>query len=106
MEDSKLILEALKSLRDDQKEHRKEMQDHQKETVTWHAKAEARLGNIEDDLREHKEGVIQNRKSVAYLEARTAKLEQPLTVKTVAKWIVSVGAVAGAIITIMKLVGG
>ena len=106
MKDTEMILEVLKSLRDDQKEHRKEMQEHQKETVGWHARAESRLGNIEDDLREHKEGVIQNRKNVAAIEKRTSKLEQPLSVRAVAKWIVSVGAVAGAIVTIIKLVGG
>ena len=106
MDKTDLILDVLKELREDQKDHRKEMQEHQKESISWHAKAESRLSSIEEDLREHKEGVIQNRKSIANLDRRASRLEQPLTVKSVVKWTVSVGALAGAIITIMKLVGG
>jgi hypothetical protein len=106
MDKADLVLDVLKELREDQKDHRKEMQEHQKESINWHAKAESRLSNIEEDLREHKEGVIQNRKSISNLDKRASKLEQPLTVRSVVKWVVSTGALAGAIITIMKLIGG
>lgn len=58
------------------------------------------------DLTEHKEGVIQNRGAINTHRSRLDKIEQPLSVKAVAKWVISVGAVAAAIITIIKLVGG
>ena len=103
MEDSKLILEVLNNLRGDQKEHRDEMIEHQRETIEWHAKAESRLENIEEDLREHKEGVVQNRGQISGIEKRTTELERPMTVKTVVKGIGMVGIIISCMIGALKL---
>ena len=103
MDDSKIILSTLKMLQGDQKAHRDEMNQHQLETVSWHARAEERLGNIEGDLREHKEGVIQNRDSFLLIDKRTTELERPITVKTVAKNIGMVGVVISCMLAALKL---
>jgi len=103
MEDSKVILEAVKALRGDQKEHREEMIEHQRETIEWHAKAESRLENIEDDLREHKEGVIQNRSLISDIEKRTTEIERPVTFKAVAKNIGMVGIIISCMLGALKL---
>lgn len=103
MSDSGIILEAIKALRGDQKDHRDEMLEHQRETIEWHAKAESRLENIEDDLREHKEGVVQNRANILGVEKRTTELERPITFKTIAKNVGMIGVIISCMLGALKL---
>lgn len=101
---NELIYEMLKELRQEQREHQKEMHEHQQESLKWHASTDHRLENLEEDMRRHIEGVMQNRDSVSILRKRVDVLEKPLAVKEVIKNIAILGAAAGSILTIVKLI--
>ena len=101
-----IVIELVKGLRDDAREHRTEMRDHQKESKNWHLHTNDRLTAIEIDLREHKEGVIQNRSVITKVVKRLDVVEEPSKVISVLKkWLLGAAAVAAAIITISKLMG-
>ena len=83
--EDKLIVSLLKEVREDQKEHSSILVDLQQDVSKNTA-----------DLTEHKEGVVQNRK-------RIEKLEEPgNAIKLLKKYLLGVGAVAGAVIAILK----
>ena len=75
------------------------MNDFEKTVLQYIAKAEPRMDRIENDLKEHKEGVIQNRTRIESLEAPRVALGQ---IKKWSMWLVAVG---GAIAIIYKVVG-
>ena len=77
MERDNLIVDLLKEVRDEQKKLIEKSNEHREETMRWQNIATSRLTNIEVDLREHKEGVIQNRKSIKIFDSRLESLEQP-----------------------------
>lgn len=76
-DDSKVILELMKEMRDEQREHAKLSSTHREETVKWQVNTDARTERIEEDLREHKEGVIQNREAGVTRDTRLDTLEAP-----------------------------
>lgn len=75
--DNKLIYELLKEVREDQKDLAEKSARHREETTKWQLKTDSRMERIEVDLREHKEGVIQNRSSLDSHRGRIEELEQP-----------------------------
>lgn len=81
MNENDVILEVLRDMRDEQKEHAKNSSAHREENIKWQAAMDSRTERIEEDLREHKEGVIGNRTVVAANSARIDKLEEPVKAK-------------------------
>lgn len=81
MEHDKLMYDLLKEVRDEQKKLVEKSNEHKEETMKWQNFASSRLTNIEVDLREHKEGVIQNRTAIQMFSERLETLEQPGKVK-------------------------
>lgn len=75
--DNKLIYDLLKEIREDQKTLTEKSSLHREETLKWQMVNDSRMERIEVDLREHKEGVIQNRKFLKSNNIRIDKLEQP-----------------------------
>jgi len=75
--DEKMIYDLLKEVRDEQRDHAKLSSTHREETVKWQLQSDSRTERIEEDLREHKEGVIQNRASIATVKDRVEELEAP-----------------------------
>jgi len=104
MSDDNLMLEFLKDMRDEQREHAKLSSSHREETVKWQTQSDARTVRIEEDLREHKEGVIQNRSALEVVEERVDKLEEPVKAKAYLrkKYMLSAGVIA---ITVSILAG-
>lgn len=80
-ESDELMLQLIKDMRDEQREHAKNSAAHREETVKWQAQTDARTERIEVDLREHKEGVIQNRGSIKINDDRLEALEKPVHAK-------------------------
>lgn len=80
MSDNDMLIEMLRQMSDDQKEHARSSREHREESIKWQATMDSRTERIEEDLREHKEGVIGNRKIVAANSARLDKLEEPIRV--------------------------
>lgn len=72
----------LKEMKDEQKKLIEKSSEHREETLKWQASASSRLDNIEVDLREHKEGVIQNRESMKIFDKRLNKIEEPSKVRS------------------------
>lgn len=102
--DIELMLELMKEMREEQKEHAKNSSLHREETVKWQAQADARTERIEVDLREHKEGVIQNRAVLASNMVRIEALERPVAAKKyLYKKYMKIG---GAISITLTIVGG
>ena len=79
--ETEIMLELMKEMRDDQKELVKSSAAHRADTMKWQIQADNRMGRIEVDLRDHKEGVIQNRTSVKLNNERLNALEEPNKVK-------------------------
>lgn len=101
-----IIEKLLEEVRKDVKEISKTSAKHREETFKWQIGTDGRLDRIEVDLREHKEGVINNRRLIKLAEARLDVVEQPTkTRNAIVKTILKYGAVAGAIATICKLFG-
>ncbi len=91
----------LKELKDDHKELSKTSSKHREETLQWQAETSARLNTIEIDLREHKEGVINNRKLIGTADKRLQILEQPrIIVSSLKSILITSGKVIGAIVAI------
>jgi hypothetical protein len=111
MDNQEIIYDLLKEIREDQKDLAEKSSSHREETIRWQTEAGFRLGNIEVDLREHKEGVIQNREALELLHKRVEKLEEPTKVsKYLNKKIMKIGAVLiliiGVIAKAIKLIKG
>lgn len=97
-----LVVELLKESREQQKELLEASTKHREETSVWQVETSHRLENIEEDLREHKEGVIQNREAMKIFNARLDALEAPKKAfKTITKM---VGAIAGLCISILGII--
>ncbi len=100
----KLILEVLRDLKEESKEASKMRTVHREDSLTWQAETSERLQAIEIDLREHKEGVIQNRASMKIFNERLVKIEEPVKSRAYL-WslILKIGTLAGVIAAIVKL---
>ena len=66
-----------------------------KTLVDFRIESNERMGRIEDDLKEHKEGVMQNRARIEVLEGPRKALDQ---IKKWAMWIIPVAAAVGILI--------
>ena len=78
MSDNDVLLEMLRQMSGDQKDHANNSREHREESIKWQVSMDARTERIEEDLREHKEGVIGNRVVVAANSARLDKIEEPI----------------------------
>ena len=108
MDKEELIIELLKESRELQKELSDVIIGHREETHLWQNDTSHRLDAIEIDLREHKEGVIQNRDSIKTYEERFNKrledLEAPKKAfKTLFKYAAGLSTLVGLVYGIMKL---
>lgn len=79
--DIQVIYDLLKEVRDEQKNLSEKNQEHREEALNWQSEASNRLLNIEEDLREHKEGVIQNRGAINLLSDKMQEIIKRLTVR-------------------------
>ena len=112
MDREDLIVAILKETRDDVKEVIESSNVHRQETAVWQNDTDHRLENIEVDLREHKEGVINNRHLIQTqkeeFEKQIAAINDKLSVKHLFKLVVSVasgiGVVSGAIYKVLELI--
>ena len=87
MADDNVMQALLRELKEDFREHRQDFHDHSTET-------HSRMTNIEKDLREHKEGVIQNRGRIERLEEPRKLLK---LLKDWAGWIIAIAAAVSII---------
>ena len=69
-------------MREEQKKLLEKTNEHREDTAKWQYETSSRLELIEKDLREHKEGVIQNRSALKINNERLNKLEEPGKVKS------------------------
>lgn len=116
MDREDLIVAILKETRDDVKEVIESSHVHRQETALWQNNTDHRLENIEVDLREHKEGVINNRHLIsvndekletikALLEARLEELEAgKKAFKTISIKLSKIAGVCASLFGIFKLV--
>lgn len=108
--ENKIMYDLLKEMREEQKKLVEKTNQHREETSIWQSKTSDRLETIEIDLREHKEGVIQNRSTLKVYNERLVKLEEPGKVKEFMynhsmKIFKIVAAAGGAITVIGKVLG-
>ena len=97
-----LMIQLMKEMRDEQRDHAKNSSTHREETVKWQVQADARTERIEHDLREHKEGVIQNRSVINSQDVRIVSLEKPVEAKKyLHKKYMKIGGVLSVTITIV-----
>ena len=105
-DNNKIIQELLKEVRDDIKEVAKNANEHREQTAVWQATTSGRLELIEVDLREHKEGVINNRELIRISNKRLEIVEEPYKalniIKKAAIWIT---AIASAVLVLAKIKG-
>ncbi len=65
--------------------------------TTYHGEARERMSRMEEDLREHKEGVIQNR-------SRIETLEKPgIALRTIRQWAIWLVTVGGGVAMLAKI---
>ncbi len=102
-EEAHIILELLKEIREDHKELSRVSSSHREETLQWQAETSNRLEHIEIDLREHKEGVINNRKLLADSSKRLEILERPRLIFGTIKEAIIAG---GKVLTALGVIGG
>lgn len=76
-----LIIDLMKDMRDESRKHANKSAAHCEESRIWQVNTANRLENIEKDLREHKEGVIQNRETMGIFDKRLEFLEAPIEAK-------------------------
>ncbi len=104
MSKEELIIELLKEQRELQKELSDVIIEHREETHLWQNDTSHRLDAIEIDLREHKEGVVNNRSLIKFQEDRLEALEAPKkAIKTLLKYAAGVSTLVGAIYGVIKL---
>ena len=100
--ETELIVKMIEDMRDEQREHAKNSASHREETIKWQVQTDARTERIEHDLREHKEGVIQNRGAIKVFDERLDLLEKPGEAKKyLYKKYMKVGGVISITLTIM-----
>ena len=96
-----IIVDLLKELKADHKELSGKSSEHREETLSWQGQTSIRLEAIEKDLREHKEGVINNRALIKTANQRLELLEKPRVVFNFLKnGVISTGKVVTAITVI------
>jgi len=110
MSDStKIIVTLINDMRDEQKEHARNSATHREETIKWQAQNDSRTERIEVDLKEHKEGVIQNRSRIKICETDINKINQPLSAKQFFTKLVlifgGIGTIASATYWAIKYLG-
>jgi len=108
MEKEDLIVGLLKETRDSQKELAENSVKHREESLVWQSNTDHRLENIEVDLREHKEGVVQNRETIQMFHQRLEELESPKkafkkVTKVVIKYATGTTVITSAIYGIIRL---
>ena len=104
MDKEELIIELLKESREVQKELTGIIIDHREATHLWQNDTSHRLNDIEEDLRAHKEGVVNNRALIKFQEDRLEALEAPKkAVKTLLKYAAGISTLVGAIYGVIKL---
>jgi len=75
------MYDLLREIKEEQKELSIKSSQHREDTTMWQLSCDSRMERIEVDLREHKEGVIQNREFLKLNRNRIETLEQPEKVK-------------------------
>ena len=104
MKNEDLIIELLKESRELQKELSDVIISHREETHLWQNDTSHRLDAIELDLREHKEGVVNNRELIQFQEVRIEELEAPKKAfKTLFKYAAGLSTLVGLVYGITKL---
>lgn len=108
--DTRVIYELLKEVREEQKAVREEQQEHREEALKWQSEASGRLDRIEVDLRDHKEGVVQNRTSIKIFDRRLQQLEEPRKAreylfKKTMKWLALFGGIVTIASGVTKVLG-
>ena len=97
-----LIIDLMKDMRNESRKHASNSAKHCEESKIWQIKTAGRLENIEVDLKEHKEGVIQNRETLGIFSARLELLEAPTKAKQyLYKKYMKVGGVVSLTISII-----
>lgn len=100
-----LVIDLLRQLAEDQKDLIAKTNKHREETIMWRSQSDNRTNRMEIDLREHKEGVIQNRKAMKIFSERLEIVEQPGKAKAwlydhgmkILKFIAALGAAVAVI---------
>jgi len=95
------------------KDNRQELSDFRKEAKNDHDEAQKRLSDIEAASAVQNQHLAEHMRRTNILErlhtenqTRIEKLEEPRVVLvTLKKWFIGIGAIAGAIVAIMKLLG-
>ena len=106
MKNEELIIEIIKEIKVDTKENAKSLAEHREDSLIWKNKTDFRLEKIEIDLREHKEGVVNNRHLIKKASDRLNKLEEPSKARKYGyKVMIGIGAVAAAIYAVLRLFG-
>jgi len=105
-----VMLQVMKDMREEQREHAKLSASHREETMKWQIKTDSRTERIEEDLSKHIEGVVQNRETIKLNQGRLSTLEKPLEVsKYLYKKYIKVATVIsislGIIFTAIKILG-
>ena len=103
-----VIYDMLKEMASKQGHDRDKASDWREKVSEWTGKTDQRLANLEDDMKIHIEGVVQNRAAIDTLERdvddRLKPLEEPSIVrKHIKKVILGAGALAAAAAAILKL---
>lgn len=101
--DSELIILILNDVKRQQEELSKASNKHKEDTIIWQGETSSRLERIEVDLREHKEGVINNRSLLKTAEKRLELLERP---KIVIGSIKDFALGSARVITALTILGG
>ncbi|CAB4125190.1 hypothetical protein UFOVP53_77 [uncultured Caudovirales phage] len=95
------------------KENRQDMNDFRKEVKEDSDQVKERLSNIEHNSALQNQHLAEHMRRTNILEqlhrdnsTRIQKLEEPkIVLNTLKKWFIGLGAIAGAIVAIMKLLG-
>lgn len=98
------ISNDVEKVGDNLKEHIKS-DDEQFQKISTHLTEQTQiLGRMEVDLREHKEGVIQNREVLSRHSKKIEQLENPKKAKEYIKsYIIDVSKIGGAILTLAAI---
>ena len=102
-----VIYDMLKDMANKQETDREKSAEWREKFSQWTGKTDQRLENLEEDMRLHIEGVMQNRKSIEELggatDQRLKTLEEPgIFRKHLKKIVIGLGAIAGSLAAIFK----
>ena len=103
-----IIYDMLKDMASKQDHDREKASEWREKISEWSARTDQRMANLEDDMKEHIEGVVQNRNAISsldnHLDERLLPLETPAIARQqLKKWVLGAGALAAALMTILKL---